>query len=258
MMDNAHDGDVCELLPWDSEFWGFPVARVRGQSLTPERLVEIDRWCLERSIACLYFLATFDDPTTVRRAEDGQFHLADCRVTAAIATTLAGKPSPSDCSQGVVMRPFIDADMDALRCIASNGYRSSRFYFDRNFPRAKCSLLYERWIEESCRGLADQVLVAEMDGSPAGYISCHLPAGEAEGRFGLLNVAHQARRRGIGQGLIGHGLDWFARQQVEQVLGVTQARNIAIQAFNDRCGFVTRSFHLWYHKWYWLPDPETP
>jgi dTDP-4-amino-4,6-dideoxy-D-galactose acyltransferase len=253
---NENREDPCELLTWDSEFWGFPIARVRGCTLTPERLLSIDRWCASRSIACLYFLATFDDPTTVRCAEDGGFRLVDCRVTAAIA---AARLTPSDRAEdplGVVIRPAISADVEVLRAIASDDYRTTRFYFDPHFPRAKCGLLYEHWIAASCNGFADHVLVAVINETPVGYITCHLPAGEEAARMGLINVASQARRRGIGQALIRHALDWFAQRQVEQMVGVTQARNVAIQAFNDRCGFVTRSFELWYHKWYLPPDPS--
>lgn len=255
--DAMHDGrleEPCELLPWDGEFWGFPIARVRGRTLTPDSLASIDRWCEERSISCLYFLATFDDPTTVRCAEDGGFRLVDGRVTAAVSSSRFASDDPV----GVVIRPAISSDVSALRGIASEGYSTTRFYFDRHFPRARCGLLYERWIAESCHGFADQVFVADIDGMPVGYITCHLPTGEEEARMGLINVASHARRRGIGQALIRHALDWFAERQIPRMIGVTQARNVAIQAFNDRCGFVTQSFELWYHKWYLPPDPDSP
>jgi ribosomal protein S18 acetylase RimI-like enzyme len=113
--------------------------------------------------------------------------------------------------------------------------------------------------EEPCDLLPwDEVLVADIDGTPVGYITCHLPTGERAARMGLINVASQARRRGIGRALIRHALDWFAQRQVAQMVGVTQARNVAVQAFTERCGFVTQSFELWYHKWYHPPDTSAP
>lgn len=256
-MPDVYPGEPCELLSWDSEFWGFPIAKVRGQTMTPESLADVDRWCLERSIACLCFLATFDDPTTVRCAEDGGFRLVDCRVTATVTPRQLDAPSRLASPSGVVFRPAIDADVAELRRIASCGYHTSRFYFDPNFPRAKCGLLYEHWIAQSCAGFADRVIVADVNGAPAGYVTCHLPGREEAARFGLLNVAPEARRRGIGLALMTNALDWYAQMGVPEVLGITQARNVAIQAFNDRCGFVTTSFHLWYHKWYRLPGQET-
>jgi dTDP-4-amino-4,6-dideoxy-D-galactose acyltransferase len=184
--------------------------------------------------------------------------LVDVRVTATVQSArFASSAQPED-SRGVVIRPAVEADVDVLRSIARESYRTTRFYFDPHFPRAKCGLFYEHWIAESCRGFADEVFVADIEGTPVGYITCHLPTGEEPARIGLVNVASQARRRGIGQALFRHALDWFAQQQVQQVTGVTQARNVAIQALKHHSGFVTRSFHLWYHKWYRLPEPESP
>ncbi len=253
-MPDAETNEPCEFLPWDSEFWGFPVARVREHTLTPDRVRAIDAWCQERSIACLYFLATFDDPKTVLTSEDGGFHLVDCRVTATIETSRFAEAAPPH-PPGAIIRPCTSADVENLRQIASDSYRTSRFYFDQNFPRKKCGMLYEQWIAESCSGFADEVFVAEMAGTPVGYITCHLPTEDKEARIGLINVAREARRRGIGQSLIDQTLHWYACQQVAHVLGITQARNMAIQSFNDRLGFVTRSFQLWYHKWYRPPNP---
>jgi dTDP-4-amino-4,6-dideoxy-D-galactose acyltransferase len=258
-MDDVNIEESCELLSWDSQFWGFPVARVRGHTLTPERVAIIDRWCLDRSIACLYFLATFDDPLTVRCAEDGHFRLVDARVTFHIAAErLATKPrSNPTCS--VVVRTAVESDVDALRRIAGESFDDTRFFFDLAFPRAKCREFYERWIVESCCGFADHVLVAERDGAPAGCITCHLPRGDdAAGWIGLIIVAPPAQRQGIGRALREKALDWFAAEGVARVTAATQGRNIAMQVLNQRCGFVSLSFQLWYHKWYRPPAEEAP
>jgi dTDP-4-amino-4,6-dideoxy-D-galactose acyltransferase len=258
-MPDRRSTEPCEVLPWDSEFWGFPIARVRGDILTPERVVAIDRWCQQRSIVCLYFLATFDDPTTVRCAEDGQFRLVDARVTYHIASEAFASSAHRQGMLRVAIRPAEDADVEALRRIAGESFHDTRFYFDQRFPRAKCRELYERWVVESCRGFADQVLVADRGGAPVGYVTCHLPKGdESGGRIGLINVASEARRLGIGWELRRHALDWFAGQGVPRVAAATQARNIAMQVLNQRSGFVTQTFQLLYHKWYCLPGQAAP
>jgi dTDP-4-amino-4,6-dideoxy-D-galactose acyltransferase len=245
-------------MDWDSAFWGFPIARVRGHCFTPERAAVVDRWCLERSIACLYFLATFDDPTTVRCAEAAGFRLVDARVTAVISRARFAAAARNAPLPGVVTRPARETDVEHLAAIARKSYRTTRYYFDHNFARDKCARFYEHWIVASCQGYADIVLVAALDGTLIGYTTCTLPSDDEPARIGLIDVAPQARGQGIGRALIGASLDWFAERGVEQAIGVTQARNVAIQAFNDRCGFVTQSFQLWYHKWYHPPNPESP
>ena len=63
----------CDVLEWDSDFWKLRVARVRGEDLTPELARQIDGWCRQHAVFCLYFLARSDDVETVRLADDGGY-----------------------------------------------------------------------------------------------------------------------------------------------------------------------------------------
>jgi len=109
--------------------------------------------------------------------------------------------------------------------------------------------LYETWIEKSCKGYADAVLVAELQGWPVGYISCHL-LDQAEGQIGLFGVSADFQGKGLGQKLVNESLRWFAEQGMRQVTVVTQGRNCRAQRLYQRCGFLTRSVQLWYHRWF--------
>jgi dTDP-4-amino-4,6-dideoxy-D-galactose acyltransferase len=217
----------------------------------PHDVPVIDRWSAKHSITCLYFLAGTDDAATVRAAEDGGFRLVDVRITLGRGSIEPVPVTPSVDPLEIATRPSKADDLPILRQIASVSHDSTRFFFDPNFPRAKCALLYQRWIEKSCAGYANQVLVGEIGGMPAGYITCHLPSdSEQTGRIGLLAVAPTGRGHGLGKRLVRHALDWFAGQSVEAVSVVTQGRNVPAQALYQQCGFVTRSVFLWYHKWY--------
>ena len=61
--------EPCELLPWDTQFFGVSIARVRGNVLTSTMADSIERWCGDHEIQCLYFLARSDDAMTVKLAE---------------------------------------------------------------------------------------------------------------------------------------------------------------------------------------------
>ena len=60
----AAEPDPCEYLPWDSRFFGFETGRVLGDTLTADRVRQIDRWCGRRKVVCLYFLSRGDDAQT--------------------------------------------------------------------------------------------------------------------------------------------------------------------------------------------------
>jgi GNAT superfamily N-acetyltransferase len=197
----------------------------------------------------LYFLADSDDPETVRVAEDYGFRLVDIRVTLEHKIR-SGQGEVSSCASGSVhLRHSNHADIPILQRIARGSYVDSRFYSDARFPIEKCEALYETWIKKSCEGYADVVLVAELDGQPAGYLSCHLTDDASRGQIGLVGVDPQARKYGLGSSLVRGGLEWFAGRGVEVVSVATQGRNIAGQRLYERCGFLTRGVQLWYHKW---------
>ena len=83
-----------------------------------------------------------------------------------------------------------------------------------------------------------------------GYVSCHLDGEDGAGRIGLVAVSSHARGDGLGRTLVLAALRWFEEQGVGTVRVVSQARNCEAQRLYQRCGFVTDSVHLWYHKWY--------
>ncbi len=244
--------EPCRFLEWDSRHFGVRIASLPGGRLLPESLEAALRWCREQEIDCLYFLADLNDPTTARLASDAHFLLTDVRVT--LSRPLSGRrteegspPGPSPARAGVVVRESREDDVPALRALARRHFRDSRFYFDPGFPDSLCDSLYETWIEKSCRGWADAVFVADAEGRPLGYVSCHVDDGD--GRFGLLGVDAEARGRGVGASLLAASLRFFASRGVATVGLVTQGRNLASLGFFGQAGFVVRRMQLWYHLW---------
>jgi len=247
MPDDLGDNPLCQYLKWDSNFFGRRIARVVPTRLTAQSASQIRSWCDSESIDCLYFLADSDHAETVTLAEQACFHLVDVRVTLAIKLEGWAATGPiQDC-----VRCFRAEDLPALRAIAKVSHRDSRFYYDQNLPHSRCDALYEAWIENSTRGYAQQVLVAEVGSQPVGYISCHLAS---TGQIGLFAVAENAQGLGLGQQLVFAAFRWFLARNVHEVTVVTQGRNIRGQRLYQKCGFSTRSVQFWYHYW---PRPQT-
>jgi dTDP-4-amino-4,6-dideoxy-D-galactose acyltransferase len=193
-----------------------------------------------------------------RRAEDAGFLAVDVRVTLRATPAAAQPVRPDMGDRAVLIRPWRDADLADLRRIAGSSHQTTRFYVDRNFPRDRCGALYETWIERSCGGEADMVLVAAVGDSAVGYVTCLRPSGPGDaGQIGLLGVAEAARGSGVGFRLVAAALDWFAHAQVGDVTVVTQERNLAALRLYERCGFVSHCRQRWYHKWY-RPTPGEP
>lgn len=241
------DNSVCRFLAWDSEFFGYRIARATTDRLTDDTAKEMIGWCQTNRIDCLYFLGSANDPTTPRVAEDSGFRFVDMRLT--FDRFLSRYESDSTETAGFIRTCRVPDDVRALRSMARVNYRDSRFFFDPNFPTSLSEMLYETWIEKSCFGYAEIVLVAEIQGEAAGYISCHIPQPD-RGEIGLVGVAVHHQGRGIGHRLVSASLRWFAEQGVTRVSVVTQGRNCQAQRLYQRCGFLTRSVQLWFHRWF--------
>lgn len=240
----------CEFLPWDSDFFGIRIGRVEG-TLAAEGAERLASWVESESLDCVYFLVKADDRTSIRTAEDRGFRLVDIRVELKLPTLATA--SPGEPVSPAPIRRAIQSDIEVLKRIASESHKDTRFYSDENFDPRKVDALYEEWIEKSCSGWADQVLVLELGDRAAGYISCHLD--EGGGRIGLFAVAANARGRGHAAALIRSGLEWFRRAGAVEVRVTTQGKNTAAQRTYQRSGFLTDSTALWYH---WWPRRTTP
>jgi dTDP-4-amino-4,6-dideoxy-D-galactose acyltransferase len=251
-MDAAAAAAPCELLAWDSQHFGRVLARLVSPRLDRGLLSAVERWCAEHGVDGLYFLADPEHPPTAPLAEAAGFRLVDVRVTLGGALPAAAGADGTG-GAGIAIRPSRPEDVPALAAIAAVSHTDSRFYYDPHFPRERSDALYATWIERSCRGeMADAVLVAEVDGRPAGYITCRLPeaGGARRGEIGLLAAAAAARGRGVGSRLVAAALGWLAEQGAGRVSVVTQGRNVRAQRLYQRHGLVTERLELWFHRWF--------
>jgi ribosomal protein S18 acetylase RimI-like enzyme len=234
------DSEPCELLEWDTEFWGKRIGRVREGELDDVRAAEVDVWADAQRVDCLYYLAPGADPDSALAAERAGFGLMDVR------TELACEPRAADLPGGI--REAREDDAAPLRAIAAASHGVTRFYADPNFPNERCDDLYDTWISRSLEGWADAVLVADANGRPAGYVSCHLA--ERTGSIGLIAVDESARGAGLGVGLARAAVAWCAGRGADRMTVVTQGRNVAAVRTFERAGFLASSIDLWFHKWY--------
>jgi dTDP-4-amino-4,6-dideoxy-D-galactose acyltransferase len=234
----------CEYLDWDSAFFGFRIGRAKAAHLTDKSVTEILAWCHHNLIDCLYFLADSASAETTTVAEKNNFQFVDVRVSLECSIT---SEAPADPTESKV-RAVSERDISLLQNIARISHRDSRFYYDVNFPESLCNALYETWIEKSCHGWADYVLVGEHEGKPASYLTCH-HTGTQTGQIGLLGVGEAAQGKGLGTALVKQALRWFKERGVTRIAVTTQGRNVRGQRLYQKCGFLTSEVQLWYHRW---------
>jgi dTDP-4-amino-4,6-dideoxy-D-galactose acyltransferase len=234
-----------EVLPWDSDFFGVKIGRVIARNLTNDSFANLDSWSRDEDVECIYCLIDADDRVSIRTAESHGFGLVDLRVDLIRPPTIS--PSPPRTKDATSVRKAAETDIDPLKRIARGAHRDSRFYFDERFDSSRVDELFETWIENSCRGWADLVLVLDIVGIPSGYVTCHRDGEQA--RIGLFALAEAARGRGYASVLLAAAIDATRADGALELRVTTQGRNDAAQRMYQRAGFLTESTRLWYHWW---------
>ena len=226
-----------ELLAWDSEFFGFSVARIRD-ALEPERVSDALRELRALGTRLAYWMPP-------RPAKVGGATAAGTRVTF-VHTLAAAKPRAI--RVGVERYSGAPQNPELVRLAIAAG-RLSRFAIDPAFPAGSAEKLYRVWIERSVRGeIADAVLVARAEsGSLVGLIT--LGAAGPTGEIGLLAVREDARGAGVGRALVEAALERFRSSGRRRAEVATQGENASACRLYETCGFERAREQTVFHFW---------
>ena len=200
----------------------------------------IEAWAHATETECLFFKCSADDELSRQIAEANGYRLVDLPV-------LLRRDGGGVMSKRSRLRGATADDVPRLRQIASRAFLNSRFYSDPNFPSQRCDDLYALWVERSVVDWPDRVLVADVDGSPGGFIS--VTADQAGySRFSLMAVASEHRRQGLGDALVVGAIAEVGTAGSGIVL-TAQTDNWTALAFFARHGFEAVRRDAWYHRW---------
>lgn len=228
------------ILPWDTDFFGFPIARLTDATLNPNSWESAQTDCQSQGVKCLYLLADSNDLETVLTAEKNSFHFADTRLTydCDIITT----PWPDG------IRPATAEDIEQLVPLARESHKDSRFFFDPGFTIERCQDFYEAWLRNSFGGFADCTLVAEFEGRAVAYLTLHKR--NDHGQIGIIAVSEEARGQGVGRRLMQAAHAQYSQWNLSHAKVVTQLRNLAAQRLYQAHGYRISDASHWYHRWF--------
>lgn len=241
--------DPFVVLPWDSEFFGFPIGKVTEGEMDRIDGVALDRWAGANGIRCVYLLAAPDMAAT-RRAEAMGFELADVRLI--LDREILASEGSGRLPGG--LREAGPHDAAALWDAAIACDFDTRFTADSRFPQEKAREMYARWATGLVRGARSTVFLAEDAGRIQGFSTASLSDGKAHARLDLIAVLAAGRGKGLGHRLVEAVMGWAKAAGAERMEVVTQGTNIAAQRLYQANGFRTRECSFCFHKWYDLGE----
>lgn len=233
-------------LDWDSEFFGFNVAKITCNYLKERQMSEVLRYLNERKFRLVYWSLPAASQEMVSMAQRMGGLLVDEKVTF-VRNIRSPRNGISD-SESLVQPYVKEAPEEALINLALSSGDFSRFKVDSCFPAELFVKLYTAWITRSVRKeIAWQVLVAVERGVLHGMVT--LGERAKRGDIGLLAVAASARGKGIGKQLIAAADREFYARGYEFGQVVTQRANIPACRLYEVCGYKVDKIENVLHFW---------
>jgi GNAT superfamily N-acetyltransferase len=231
----------------DEERFGVRIARAQDvRSADVEALLA---FCRAEDVQLLIARCPTTDIAAAQALEAAGAFLADTLVY--YGRDLAATAVPGERDGGRV-RPLHPGDAEAVRRVAAEAFRGygGHYHADPRLHPARCDETYSSWAFRSCtsRDVADRVLVAELDGEVAGFITLRLNSAD-EGEGALFAVAPAARRAGLGRSLLVRSLEWLAEQGRRRMVISTQVTNVRVQRIWTRLGFEPSHSFYTFHQW---------
>ena len=245
-MEGADTLESLETLEWDTNFFGFPVARIVNPNASIDELRAVRDQMNERQIPLAYWSAENPNDDIRREAERLGARLVDERLT--FVSDLRGFPR-ADIPELRFVQSYIEGmSLTELKQLAVDSGIYSRFVVDPQFPRAKAIALFEEWIERSIeKTFADDVLVLTQDHRIAGMATIRKKNDCAN--IGLAAVAADFRRRRFGQALVYAAQNWCRERGVDRIEVATQSVNVPARMLYRKCGFQLQRTEFVFHFW---------
>lgn len=235
------------ILPWDTDFFGFTVAKILPSRLSNHDLenilTQLDRLC----VSLVYWAC---DPADRESRDAGlalNGFLADKKVTYKIDLKNAEEFRPLSVHRCIeeYSATYPDANLENL-AIQAGVY--SRFNIDPKIGKERFEKLYRLWIKESVsKTIADSVLVFKEKGKAIGMVT--LSAKNGYGSIGLMAVDRESRGNKVGQRLLRAARDWFVINNCTTATVKTQANNIAGCRLYEKGGYRLDKLECCYHFW---------
>lgn len=251
-------------LEWDSQHFGWPIARLDGPHLREHELTTALAAARASGSRLVYWFADPECAASERLLREYSGRLVDHRVTFRRETTPATGAKPVPTPEGMSLQVWpVGEPSPELVALAVTAGGHSRFARDPRIPAERFRALYETWIRRSTHHeMAERVYVmANPRDDLLGFITVGMREAEGSrifdsrdvGLIGLVAVAEQARGRGIGHCLLQAACNWVEQAGGGAVEVATQGDNGPAMALYRRAGFQPVAMSHVYH--FWLDGP---
>jgi len=236
-----------KILQWDSDFFGFKIAKILPSNLKAVELENILESLKMQNVSLVYWATDPADEESQNAAKTHNGFLVDKKITYLL--DLNTRSSLFSMSRNVSIEEYTEVVATAeLETLAFQAGIFSRFNIDPKFSRKDFERLYKIWIQKSVtKTVADTVLVIKKNDKLVGMVT----VGEKNsyGYIGLLAVDESMRGKNIGISLVYAAQKCAAKKGLKFAQVVTQEDNVAACRLYEKCGYLIEKTEYYYHFW---------
>jgi len=231
---------------WDSQFFGFKVAKLIPENILPIELEEVLHSLKKDLFRFIYLFLDPADEVFNRSAIKNKGILVDEKVTYSIKLTGDFSKNLND---NIIEYKVHDEQLDdQIINLALQAGAYSRFKKDPNLSMDQFIQLYSAWAKNSLNGImADHVFVYKIDKCIKGFIT--LRTENRVGEICLIGVDKKERGNRIGSKLITSAKSFFYDNDIVEIKVVTQKENVLACRFYEKSGFSINKIQNVYHFW---------
>ena len=234
-----------EILPWDTQFFGYGVAKIAVPILDADSLGKILTQLRRKNISLVYWPSDINDERSQVAARKLGGFLADEKTTFfADLTTLDLSRYQRDPNVRIYSNSLPTKELEDL-AIACGRY--SRFHQDPKIGEAKYREFYKLWLRQSLAGITAGCFWVYPDqaGKIIGMISMNIIGDIIDGDLGA--VSKFERGKGIGEALFVETFHWSLENGYKYMQLITQGRNKVSCSLYKKFGFEIVKVENFYH-----------
>ena len=240
---------IVYLSTLDEERFGIRIAK--ALKVTLARLPEIMAFCHENRVKMLIARCSTGDFPAIHTMERDGFLLMDTLVY--YSFDFRNRAVPQETGRAVV-RGVRAGEEDQIRAIAADSFHGylGHYHADEKLDNSRCDEVYISWAINSCVSgdFADRVIVAELDGKIAGFVTLRVNRHHSEGEILTGGVSRSSQKAGVYTSLILHGTKWCVSNGADRMVLSSQITNTAVQKVWIRLGFEIGNSCYTFHKWF--------
>ncbi len=229
-----------EPLAWDSEFFGFEIARVALDGATPADLRAVDEEARDLGIECLYGSLSPEPPTTTVVVQQGGWRFVEAGLMFTYRPTDVMEHRDTD----VRIRRGTPDDLPALAEVIDLLAEWSRFAVDPRFGPAAARRMHHAWVARAASTDSDQWLltVAEDDSGISAFLTQSASPVPRVDTIGNIRPGSGASHH-----LIAAAREWAGGETLYG--GPIAARNTVALRWVENCGYRMRETTYQFHRW---------